>query len=89
MLDSNQTDYTVETFGQDLFAEELVFQVRWVGTGQRRVDYFLLICVILRLLLSKSPIQKRSLSSLQRWFSQVCHPSLTVIAFVLSLLREG
>ena len=41
MLDSNQTNYTVEASGQDLFAEELVFQVRGVGTGQRRVDYIL------------------------------------------------
>ena len=41
VLDSNQTNYTVENSGQDLFAEELVFQVRGVGTGQRRVDYIL------------------------------------------------
>ena len=38
VLDSNETNYTVETSGQDLFAEELVFQVMGVGTGQRRVD---------------------------------------------------
>ena len=35
VLDSNQTDYTVETFGQDLFAEELVFQVKG-GLAQGR-----------------------------------------------------
>ena len=33
VLDSNQTKYTVETSGQDLFAEELVFQVYLLQRG--------------------------------------------------------